>query len=461
MTCGASRLTLNPAGPGASPPMPLSRTPASDAFATARANPQRHYPSPDKDGARLYPVASPTSRPGFCIHRSDKIFAIGSCFARNIERALSQEGFDVLSRHPDLGAIANDKNHEVNYFNKYNTFSMLNELGWAFDRCSFDPERIIQDLSDDLLCDLQIGSARLDATRADATAFRHRYLDHVMRVADAGVVVVTLGLAEAWFDTELGIYTNLAPPSRLVRAHPGRFELHVLDHDDIVSSLKQLHETLARHAKQPQRLLVTVSPVPLASTFRDQDVLVANSYSKAVQRAAVETFVARHEAVDYFPSYEFVTLSAPEMAWTREDYRHVAGHAVRHIMAHVLAAYVEDTEVPELSFADLEHRARAYLDLSNMDGVIGVLEPHPDMVLANVPLMMMLARAYRRVGHNDRAFDLFSRVRDKDPGRPVPLEAMIGLGASVGFADRIADWLAEHEKQFPKRVEFREKFTGP
>jgi len=76
-------------------------------------------------------------------------------------------------------------------------------------------------------------------------------------------------------------------------------------------------------------MLVTVSPVPLLSTFRDVDVLVANTYSKSVQRAAIDEFIADADGVDYFPSYEFVMLSNPTIAWSRGDYRHVNADLVK------------------------------------------------------------------------------------------------------------------------------------
>jgi hypothetical protein len=85
--------------------------------------------------------------------------------------------------------------------------------------------------------------------------------------------------------------------------------------------------------------MITVSPVPLWSTFRAQDVLVANSYSKAVLRAAVESFCADRQHVSYFPSYEFAMLSNPRAVWRRDDYRHVDPVFVDFLVASVLEQF--------------------------------------------------------------------------------------------------------------------------
>lgn len=53
----------------------------------------------------------------------------------------------------------------------------------------------------------------------------------------------------------------------------------------------------------------TVSPVPLYLTFSGEDIIVANTYSKSVLRAVCNAVENSRKRVDYFPSYEAVTLS--------------------------------------------------------------------------------------------------------------------------------------------------------
>src|SRR5206468_12443076 len=91
------------------------------------------------------------------------------------------------------------------------------------------------------------------------------------------------------------------------------------------------------------RMLVTVSPVAMSTTFTGGEVLVANSYSKAVQRAAVEAFVRRHDNVDYFPSFESVMLSDRRQAW-RDDQAHASDAIVRLNVLRMIEAYAAEEE---------------------------------------------------------------------------------------------------------------------
>ena len=185
------------------------------------------------------------------------------------------------------------------------------------------------------------------------------YYDTLKRLKETDIVVITLGLVETWYDKKAGVYINLAPHPRLVKSDPERFEVHVLDYDDILADVREILQILRRECKPGVRFLVTVSPVPLAATFRGQDVLQANAYSKAVQRAAIEAIVLEYSDVTYFPSYEMVTLAAPEEAWIKEDYRHVRPDAVDRIMRLVVSKYVdksalapEKTELADLAKSD-------------------------------------------------------------------------------------------------------------
>jgi GSCFA family len=100
------------------------------------------------------------------------------------------------------------------------------------------------------------------------------------------------------------------------------------------------------------RIVASVSPVPLKATFCGPDVLVSNCVSKSTLRSALHEAlpVLRREGatVDYFPSYEIVTLAPRrDEAWRAEfpdgrpDGRHVREDFVgRAIMPAFLAAYV-------------------------------------------------------------------------------------------------------------------------
>src|SRR3546814_16921003 len=84
--------------------------------------------------------------------------------------------------------------------------------------------------------------------------------------------------------------------------------------DQVVSVLSGALEELKK--RNPDvKVVITVSPVPMAQTFTDSDVFAANTYSKSVLRVASEALKGNFEFVDYFPSYEMVMSSPRAMTW--------------------------------------------------------------------------------------------------------------------------------------------------
>jgi hypothetical protein len=320
--------------------MPIEIIPGERAWATYRANTLARWPDPGS-AHRLYPLASPQSPRAFPLRGDERVFCIGSCFARSIENALGRLGFDVLSKMPDLPRSPNRDRSDRGMFNKYNVATILNEIRWAFG--AGPPYRhedvLIAPPGDLLLQDYQLAGPGYTEEPGFARAFRAGFNRAFARLREADLVVLTLGLSEAWHDQATGLYLNAAPLEHLVAAYPGRFALHVLDLAQTVAMLEEIDALLVKHLKPGFRLMLTVSPVPLWSTFRDQDVLTANTYSKAVLRAAVDPFVATRPHVSYFPSFEFAQLSNPAVVWGEEDFRHVDRHFVDYIMQSVLAQY--------------------------------------------------------------------------------------------------------------------------
>src|SRR3546814_21120828 len=70
--------------------------------------------------------------------------------------------------------------------------------------------------------------------------------------------------------------------------------------DQVVSVLSGALEELKK--RNPDvKVVITVSPVPMAQTFTDSDVFAANTYSKSVLRVASDALKGNFEFVDYFP----------------------------------------------------------------------------------------------------------------------------------------------------------------
>jgi hypothetical protein len=273
--------------------MPTRRISAADAYGSLKTNPDRAWPRRDDPADRFAHFADPSFKPRFMLEPGQRIFTIGSCFARGIEKALAARGFEI----PTLG-LQVDKTwwsgDPVSVLNNYVPPAIAPQIRWAFGLEEFDLDRHAIEVATGRYVDPQlaityrpVSAERLIKRRDDISAiYRH--------LASSNVVLITLGLIEAWFDTRSGLYINCPPPKVVTRTDPSRFELHVLDYADVTRSLADLVDLLGRVCPRDHRIILTVSPVPLLATFTSSDVAVANSYSKSVLRAAVEPFVAGH-----------------------------------------------------------------------------------------------------------------------------------------------------------------------
>jgi len=283
------------------------------------------------------PIFLPAMSPKFKIRNSDVIFCIGSCFARNIESALVDFGLDCAS--VPSAALQND-GLQSETLTKFSSAAMLTELRWALDPATPFQETFLIAHGDGTFSDPHSRHGVSHVLREHAMSARHRVIQAMREILRADIVILTLGLVEAWYDNELGIYLNEAPGYLVAQQDFKRFSLHVLDYPRNMTALQRICDLLAKLPRRP-KILLTVSPVPFMSTFSDKDVVVANTYSKATLRAVVEDLAARHAAIDYVPVFEAVVNSRVDLAWER-DRIHVADLAVRSNVLHFLANYLAD-----------------------------------------------------------------------------------------------------------------------
>lgn len=386
--------------------MPIETFSAEEVMRTAGKNPQRAYPTRTKGIERLSPYPTIAMNARFTFDDSARIFTTGSCFARNIEKALKFIGIDVVSG-PDSLQFPVQTANTTQMFNKYTVHSILNELTWALSDNPPDPADLIYEVEDGKYLDMQINKDAA-GSKAEIATLRRAFNDTFKAAAEADVIIMTLGLVECWYDNQLKVYLNMAPPRGVLKRYPGRFEYHTLSYDDIYDALCKIHTLLQEKCENPPKMLCTVSPVPLQTTFRTQDVLVANAYSKSVQRAAVDAFCIDKE-VDYFPSYELVTLSDTRFAWIDHDFRHVRQETIDRIMAQVLKTYMGESAAQAM----LETRgtAMALFQAGRYAKVVALIENyearHGD---AFDVLKLRLAQSYWKLGQLEKALAAYKIV---------------------------------------------------
>jgi hypothetical protein len=122
----------------------------------------------------------------------------------------------------------------------------------------------------------------------------------------ADFVIYTLGVAPAFFHRDTGRFRPHEPQDfkqfEFLRDHVYR----TTTVEENVSNLRAIRELL-RKAQPRSRVVLSVSPVPLAATFEMESAIVADCVSKSTLRAAAHEFL-RSPGADaiYWPSFEIV-----------------------------------------------------------------------------------------------------------------------------------------------------------
>jgi hypothetical protein len=296
---------------------------------------------------------TPQIDPKFKLRRDDKFYAIGSCFARGLEHSLAKHNIGVESVAPEFAKLQPAKTgvSALGFTNKYNTYSILNELRWALDpNAAFPLESIVQ-LTKTTWYDPHTNPT-LNFTGLKETLERRALMQEVTkRIKNCRAVIVTLGLAEVWRDAQADVFVNCTPlavaytlkPSAapsLFRLEPDRYEFHLTGFAKNWDNLEAIHALLSQYGHPDVHIVVTVSPVPLMNTFSTMDIVVANTWAKSLLRALAQEWAGAHPNVDYFPSYEIVQNSDRAAAW-EPDLRHVRSAGVQHIMELFLQKYLE------------------------------------------------------------------------------------------------------------------------
>jgi len=288
-------------------------------------------------GAAIDPLAGDFLRLG----RDDKVATAGSCFAQHIARHLKGSGFNFLvtePAHPILPAAAAERHGYGQFSARYGNIYTARQLLQLFDRAygAFAPAEDIWPASsagrvvDPFRPTIEPGGF---ASEAELRADRAHHLARVRAMFETlDIFVFTLGLTEGWESAIDGAVFPLCPGVSGGRFDPNRHRFHNFRTAEVTADLTGFVARL-RGVNPAARIILTVSPVPLAATASGQHVLAATTYSKSVLRAAAQELAEDHDGVFYFPSYEMI-MGAPAAArFFAEDLRNVTEEGVAHVMS--------------------------------------------------------------------------------------------------------------------------------
>lgn len=277
-------------------------------------------------------------KPRFPIGRKTRIVTAGSCFAQHFARALTARGYRWIDAEPGPQGLTAAQKQDFHYgtfsFRTGNIYTprMLRQwLTWALTDAS-PPTEVWETAGrfhDPFRPAVEPGGF---ASTDELFASRRDTLEALRRGArQAQVFVFTLGLTEAWQDSQTKVEYAVCPGTMAGRFDPDRHQFFNHDYVTLMSDLRMVLRLLIR-ANPGLRLLLTVSPVPLTATASDQHVLTATVHSKSLLRAVAGTLAARDRRVDYFPSYEIVTHPAFGGRFYAANRRSVLPEGVDHVM---------------------------------------------------------------------------------------------------------------------------------
>ena len=274
-----------------------------------------------------------------------RIATAGSCFAQHVGRALRTAGCAVIDTEPLPPAVPDEIAHRfgyrlfsARYGNVYTARQLAQLLAEAHGEIT--PALPVWRRGERFF-DAQRPGLEPDGLNSEALVLRHRER-HLGRVreafATADLIVFTFGLTESWVHAETGTVYPTAPGTLAGDYDTALFGFR---NDDAVEVLAQFEAVRARlkRGNPDLRFLVTVSPVPLTATASGNHVEVATCYSKSVLRAVCGMLVARHDDVDYFPSFELITSQSARGLHYKPNLRYVTASGVAAAMRLFLAAH--------------------------------------------------------------------------------------------------------------------------
>jgi len=277
-----------------------------------------------------------------------EIFTIGSCFAHELQKSMLQRG---VKCHPEYKLLKIDSKKEIfdnldgcEFPAHYDSFVIRQEFdamlglwptrGEGFAEVIGDKASMHfgQDVSFQDPYRRRTYAATLDDLRNLSDKITQFMLNGL---AQASVVVITLGQTEVWKHTITGHYWARMPGS----GYGGNQELGTFRLSTFLENYNNVKILLDNlfHRFPDKQVVLTVSPIPLVMTHSTKDVGTATLEGKSILRAVAGQIEREYENVTYFPAYEMATL----MRWPvfQDDGRHILPEFVGKVVEGFLKAF--------------------------------------------------------------------------------------------------------------------------
>lgn len=294
------------------------------------------------------------------IRRSDRIATAGSCFAQHIGRNLAVRGASFMDMEPAPPIFRDDADarrwgygvFSCRYGNIYTSAQLLQLFQEAFD--DRVPSEVCWEKNGRFFDALRPGIDPVGQDSAEKIlALRSLHLDAVRRMfLELDVFVFTMGLTECWAANEDGTVFPVAPGTVAGTFDSQKYHFKNLRANDVKRDMEKFWQQL-RQINPNARMLLTVSPVPLAATATENHVLPATIYSKSVLRSVAGELAEDYPEISYFPSYEIISSHPARGMFFEPDLRNVNQFGVDYVMHHFFSGSMGE-EFAQSGFAEEE-----------------------------------------------------------------------------------------------------------
>jgi len=204
------------------------------------------------------------------LNKETRFFTMGSCFARNLAKSLRERGYAAF--HMEISEYINT------------TFANKVFVDWL-SGAEIDPairERIVE-----LLPPQWSKENTLEVIRT------------------AGVFILTLGVAPAFFDRTTGDFVLPRPSALNSRVLAEKYLFRTTSVKENVDNVLYLINFI-RSISPDIKIVVTVSPVPILASFEFESAVQADCLSKSTMRLVAHEVVnnSNIENILYWPSFE-------------------------------------------------------------------------------------------------------------------------------------------------------------
>ena len=263
------------------------------------------------------------------ISLKDKIFVLGSCFADNIGRKMSDLGFDVCVN--PFGTI-------------YNPVSVCNSIARLSSGIPFSKDECVQmGAGAGLVCSFSHHTSFARRTTAEFLDVANASLEEASRRWKAAAkVIVTLGTAWIYEYVRSGEVV-----SNCLKIDAKEFTRRRLSVRETVALLMNM---TAWHPDK--EFIFTLSPIRHL-----KDGAHGNQLSKSTLLLALDEVLARCPGrCEYFPAYEIVLDELRDYRFYAPDMVHPSEQAVDYLWSRFVSFAIPSSEFPELEARSKEFR---------------------------------------------------------------------------------------------------------